>query len=649
MRKTQFSYNSYLRRMCGITGFFDFTKTSSELILEKMSNTLFHRGPDGGDTLLFNESNVQIGFGHRRLSIIDLSEHGKQPMQFENLTICYNGEIYNYQEIKAELSLLGHHFTGGSDTEMILHAYSQWGENCLHKFIGMFAIVIYDNKANNVFIARDRAGIKPFFYYFKDGLFLFASELKAFHEHPGFVKKISLNAVGAFMQYGNVPTPHCIFENCFKLEPGHSLIFSLENKSLAKKQYWNVYDAYNKPKTSLSFEEAKIETEKILSSACEYRMVADVPVGVFLSGGYDSACVTALLQKNRTEKLKTFTIAVPDIGLNEAPYAKEVAKHLGTDHTEIECTQKDATDLIVNLPYYYDEPFADSSAIPTTLVSIMARKHVTVALSADAGDEVFAGYNRYDYLMRYGKKMEAMPSFVRKSIAGIMEKIPSEKIPILKNKYNFHNRYEKLKGILRNPSSQQIMLSLSQQYTDKQLKDVLLNRSIESLETNYLSTQLLKENYSPLAYMMAIDYETYLVDDILQKVDRATMTASLEGREPFLDHRVIEWAATLPDDFKYHNGDKKYILKEIVHHYLPKEMMDRPKMGFAIPIAHWMQNDLRELVEEHLQEKEIKQQGIFRWEFVEKLKTDFFGGKKEYDVKLWYLLMFQMWYAKWMK
>ena len=634
--------------MCGITGFIDLKKTSSEVILEKMTTTLHHRGPDGSGTVLLNSEFGQVGFGHRRLAIIDLTETGKQPMQFNNLWICFNGEIYNYAEIKSELSLLGHSFIGHSDTEMILHAYSQWGKKCLEKFIGMFAIVIYDTLKQTIFCARDRAGIKPFFYYLKDGLFLFASELKAFHEHPRFQKTLNLNAVAAFMQYGNIPTPHCIFEDCHKLQPGHILEFSLSTLKIESEEYWNVYDAYNKPKSILSFEEAKEETEKILQSACEYRMVADVPVGVFLSGGYDSACVTALLQKDRTEKLKTFTIAVPDIGLNEAPYAKDVAKYLGTDHTEIECTQKDATDLIKDLPYYYDEPFADSSAIPTTLVSIMARKHVTVALSADAGDEVFAGYNRYDYLMRYGKKMEQLPGFVRKTMAGIMEMIPSEKIPVLKNKYNFHNRYEKLKGILRNPSSEQIMLSLSQQYTDEQLKSIMKSSDLKKLATAYTSQELQSKFSSPLSYMMAIDYQTYLVDDILQKVDRATMTASLEGREPFLDHRVIEWAACLPDDFKYHKGEKKYILKEIVHQYIPKEMMDRPKMGFAIPIAHWLQNDLRELVEEQLDEKKIKEQGIFKWEFVLKLKTDFFNGKKEFDVKLWYLLMFQMWHSKWM-
>jgi len=634
--------------MCGIAGFVDQKGSSTIEMLDAMTDTLIHRGPDGRGTSILQTSAAMIGLGHRRLAIIDLSATGIQPMQFGKYHITYNGEVYNYKEIKEELENNGHIFEGNSDTEVILHAYAQWGTECLSRFIGMFAFVIYDEEKQTVFCARDRAGVKPFFYYWHEGLFLFGSELKAFHCHPGFRKQLNHSAVAAFMQYGNVPTPHCIFSDCFKLEPGHFIMIDLKQWSIQSECYWNVYEWYNQPKIKLSMPEAITETESILTSACEYRMVADVPVGIFLSGGYDSACVTALLQKDRMEKLKTFTIAVPDIGLNEAPFAKEVAEHLGTDHTEINCTQREATDLITELPYYYDEPFADSSAIPTTLVSIMARKHVTVALSADAGDEVFAGYNRYDYLMRYGKRMEQLPGFVRKTAAGMMERIPSERIPVLKNKYNFHNRYEKLKGILRNPSSEQIMLSLTQQYTDDQLRNVLIDAPDEALKTSYSSKELLKENYSPLAYMMAIDYQTYLVDDILQKVDRATMTASLEGREPFLDHRVIEWAATLPDEFKYSNGEKKFILKEIVHQYIPKALMDRPKMGFAIPIANWMKEDLRDLVEDHLNEEMIKEQGIFQWEYVHKLKRDFFGGKKEFDVKLWYLLMFQMWYRRWM-
>jgi asparagine synthase (glutamine-hydrolysing) len=641
--------------MCGISGFIDFKKTSGIDILQSMTDTLYHRGPDGSGIELLENSHAQVGFGHRRLSIIDLSEHGKQPMQFQHLWICFNGEVYNYAEIKKELVELGHSFTGNSDTEVIIHSYAQWGEKCIDRFIGMFAFVIYDTQNNTVYCVRDRAGVKPFFYYFKDGLFLFSSELKSFHKHPRFKKELNKNSVAAFMQYGNVPTPHCIFSDCFKLKPGHTITFSLAENNIADRvlpenqtQYWNVYDAYNKPKLTVDFETAKIETEALLSSACNYRMVADVPVGVFLSGGYDSTAVTALLQKDRTEKLKTFTISVPDIGLNEAEYARQTAGFLGTDHTEIECTQKDALDLISDLPYYYDEPFADSSAIPTTLVSIMARKQVTVALSADAGDEVFAGYNRYDYLMRYGKKLQSIPGFARKAMAELMNFVPANRIPVLKNKYNFPNRYEKLKSLLRDPSAEQMMLSLSQQYTEKQLAE-LLEFHPEKLITAYTSKELGNESFSPLSYMMAIDYQTYLVDDILQKVDRATMTASLEGREPFLDHRVIEYAAQLPDDFKYHNGIKKHIVREIVHNYIPKEKMDRPKMGFAIPLAAWMNNELKDMVNSYINEKSIKEQGLFNWEAVSRLKTAFFSGKSEYDFKLWYLLMFQMWYERWMK
>ncbi|MCO5260874.1 MAG: asparagine synthase (glutamine-hydrolyzing) [Crocinitomicaceae bacterium] len=634
--------------MCGIAGFIDFNKKSSYETLQKMTDTLYHRGPDGAGYELFNTSDAQIGFGHRRLAIIDLTEHGKQPMLFDKLWITFNGEIYNFNDIKSELSALGHSFYSNSDTEVILHAYKQWGSNCLSKFVGMYAFVLFDSENNELFIARDRTGVKPLNYYFNDGLFLFASELKAFHEHPDFVKKIKKNAVATFMQYGNIPGSDCIFEYCTKLLPGHFATINLSNRNIAISQYWNVYDYYNQPKKSISFNEAKEETEKLLVSACNFRMIADVPVGIFLSSGYDSTTVTALLQKDSSQKLKTYTIGVPDIGLNEAPYAAEIAQHLGTDHTTYTCTEKEALEFISELPFYYDEPYADSSAIPTHLVSKIARKDVTVALSADGGDEVFAGYNRYDYLARYGQKINAIPSFARKIIAKTMDIIPSEALPILKNKYNFHNRYEKLKGILQNPSSTQIMLSLSQQFTDNQVKN-LMNFQTDLPTNLFMSNELKEEFYSPLSYMMAIDYQTYLVDDIMQKVDRATMSVSLEGREPLLDHRLIEWAATLPDEYKYNKGIKKYILREITHQYIPETLLNRPKMGFAIPIAKWLATDLRPYLEEYINEKRITEQGLFNWTAVLKLKTDFLSGKKEYDFKMWYLLMFQMWYDKWMK
>jgi asparagine synthase (glutamine-hydrolysing) len=634
--------------MCGIAGFIDFHKKSTKSNIQSMIDPLNHRGPDGDGVSLFKSKNAIIGFGHKRLSIIDLSQAGKQPMALNHLHITYNGEIYNYQEIKNELLELGHHFNGESDTEMILHAYTEWGIKAVERFIGMFAIALFDEKKQEVVFIRDRAGVKPLFYYQKNDLILFSSELKSFHEHPEFEKKLDLNAVAAYMQYGNVPTPHCIFKNCGKIKPGHYLKINLENKSQQEIQYWNVYDFYNQPKLNLSFPEAKIQTKELLKSAFNYRMVADVPVGVFLSGGYDSTTVSSLIQAESTARLKTFTIGVPDIGLNEAPYARDIAKHLGTDHTEINCTEQEAIEMIKDLPFFYDEPFADSSAIPTTLVSKAARKNVTVALSADGGDEIFGGYNRYDFMHRYGKTLNSIPKAVRKILVGAMGNISSEKIPVLKNKYNFHNRYEKLKTVLNDPSEKEIMLSLSQQFNDEQMKSVMKSE-FKSLPTMFQSKEMLEDFKSPLSYMMAIDFQTYMLDDILQKVDRATMTNSLEGREPMLDHRILEFAAQLPDEYKYQNGIKKRILREITHDYIPKELLDRPKMGFAIPIAKWLKNELRDHVEEYLNEDRIEKQGIFNWEFIAKLKMDFFKGRKEYDSKLWYFLMFQMWYERWME
>lgn len=632
--------------MCGIAGFIDFKGASSEQDLEGMTHALEHRGPDGFGTFIQGTSEYKIGFGHRRLAILELSELGKQPMSWNHYTIVFNGEIYNFSEIKHDLEKLGHSFQAESDTEMILHAYSEWGEGCLNRFIGMFAFVIYDSKSEEVFIARDRAGVKPLFIYQKNGLFLFASELKSFHKHSDFEKKINTQAVQAYLQYGSVPTPHCIFENCSKLEPGHYIKASLKDFKINSTQYWNVYDYYNRPKLVISQEEAKQETERILKSACEYRMVSDVPVGVFLSGGYDSTCVTALLQKDRTEALRTFTISVPDIGLNEAPYAKEIAERLQTNHTETECTAQDAIDHIAQLPYFYDEPFADSSAIPTSLVSKIAKQDVTVALSADGGDEVFAGYNRYEMILKYGERLNKIPGFARKSLAGAMDLVPANAIPVLKNKYNFAQRYEKTKSILRNTSDQNIMLSVSQLFTEEQINNLCTTR-FEKLNTYFDSKEL--KNYSSLSFAQAMDYQTYLLDDILQKVDRASMSVSLESREPLLDHRLIEYVAQLPDELKYRNGSKKWLLKEIVHDYIPKSVMDRPKMGFAIPIESWLKNELRDLLETYLNESKVNETGLFNWKEIEKLKTGFLAGRKEFGVKIWYLLSYLMWFEKWGK
>lgn len=632
--------------MCGISGFADFTKQTSEAALHTMNRTLQHRGPDGEGYAFYESPAARTGLGHRRLSIIDLSEAGAQPQHFGDLHITFNGEIYNYNEIKEELVKKGHQFFSHSDTEVILHAYAEWGEKCLTHFIGMFAFVIYDAAREEIFACRDRAGVKPFLYSWKNGLFLFGSELKAIMAHPSFEKEIDMNAAAAYMRFGYVPAPHTIFKNTFKLKPGHFLRLSFAKKTIETVRYWNVYDSYNKPTLDISFPDAIAETEKILQKAFQYRMVSDVPVGVFLSSGYDSTCVTALLQKDSTEKIKTFTIGVPDAGLNEAPYAKDIARHLGTDHTEYYCTQKEALEIIPEIPFYYDEPFADNSSIPTTLVSRIARKNVTVALSADAGDEVFAGYNRYDYIDRYGKKLRSIPGAFRKAAAGVMGTIPASAIPVLGKKFLFHTRYDKVRELLKNPTDENMLMSLTS-LMDKDSLQRLFKQPVYKLTTAFDSRELTKDYDSSLPYMMAIDYETYLPDDILQKVDRATMSAGLEGREPFLDQHIIEWAARLPVEYKYKNGIKKYILREIVHRHIPQNLMNRPKMGFGIPISTWLQTDLKKLADQYFDDTFIEQQGIFNNEEVQQIRRSFYGGKMERAEKIWYLLMFQMWYDKW--
>lgn len=641
--------------MCGIAGFIDFSGKSDQRVLKNMTDAIVHRGPDGEGQWTWSSDefrvqsadNVSIGLGHRRLAIIDLSPGGAQPMHRENLHITFNGEIYNFQEIKDELIGLGHTFQSHSDTEVILEAYRAWGISCLQRFIGMFAFTLFDEEKQEVYLVRDRAGVKPLFVYHKNDLLLFGSELKSFLAHPGFEKNLDLNTVAAFIQFGHVPTPHCIYKDCFKVKPGTYLKVNLSNKELEEHTYWSSSACYDKPKLNLSEAEAKEQTKSLLKSAFDYRMVSDVPVGVFLSGGYDSTGVTALLAESNPNQLKTYTISVPDIGLNEAAYAKETAQILGTKHQELECSYQEALDLIPTLPHFYDEPFADSSAIPSMLLSKWVKNEVTVALSADGGDELFAGYNRYDYLMKFGNGLNYIPSFLRKTLAYGMDKIPATSIPVLKDKYNFPNRYEKTKEILKNPSAEAIMLQLSRQYDDVQIQDLFL-RPVKSLPNLYSAADLNSEYFTALSTMQAIDYRTYLVDDILQKVDRATMSASLEGREPFLDHRILEFVAQLPDELKYKKGIKKYLLREIVHDYIPQEKMNRPKMGFAIPIENWMMNELRPIVEECFSLEFIKQQGIFNPIACKKLKDAFMGGKMEYGFKVWYFVSFQLWYKKYM-
>jgi asparagine synthase (glutamine-hydrolysing) len=636
--------------MCGIAGFIDYKNISSINILKDCTDVLFHRGPDGSGYEFFQEEACQVGLGHRRLSIIDLSNAGSQPMWYKNFCITFNGEIYNYEEIKSDLEKLGHEFKSHSDTEVILHAWEEWKELMVQKFIGMFAFVIYDSVQKTIDCFRDRAGIKPFYYYWHDGLFLFASELKSFHKHPAFKKEINKQAVYQFIQYGFIMTPLSIFNFTFKLLPGHYFHFDISKASFNIEKYWDVYDAYNKPKLDVSENEAKENIEGLLISASKYRMVADVPVGIFLSGGYDSTAITALLQNHQPKKLKTFTIGFHEASHNEALYAKEIAAFLKTDHTEYYCTTKEAQEIIPEIPFFCDEPFGDSSIIPTTLVSRLARREVTVALSADAGDEVFGGYDKYSLAIDYLKKINYLPGNSKKYAGRILKYLPDSFVNRFTKSHSGAIKKQRFADLLASPDITAPLIMdhlLSQTYSNEQMR-LLFSDNIIKPESFFNSEPELKNTKGQLDKMFAIDYKTYLPNDILVKVDRASMAASLEAREPLLDHRILEFVAQLPEHLKIKNGNKKYLLKQIVHKYVPKEIMDRPKMGFAVPVATWLRKDLKYYAEEFMSDKEFEKHGLFKKAAVQNILKRFFDGDSNYDSLYWYLLMFQMWYKKWM-
>ncbi|HQW16525.1 MAG: asparagine synthase (glutamine-hydrolyzing) [Bacteroidia bacterium] len=629
--------------MCGITGFLDFNKKSALEMLRQMSATLHHRGPDDEGNEIIQHPNVAIGMGFRRLAIIELSSAGHQPMKSAdgNFTIIFNGEIYNHAELRKQLEQEGLSFRSQSDTEVILQSFSRWGISCIQKFIGMFAIALYDSKEEKVYLIRDRAGVKPIYWYFKNDLFLFGSELKAFHRHPSFQKEIDHGAISLYFQHGYIPAPHCIFKNTYKLLPGHYLTIDLRSKEIRNSCYWDVSDFYNKPKLAISETEAITETEKILTKAFNYRMVADVPVGIFLSGGYDSSLVTALLQKERTQKLKTFTIGFEQESYNEAKHARKVAEHLGTEHYEYTCTYKEAMDIIPMLPEISDEPLADSSLIPTYLVSKMARKQVTVALSADGGDETFAGYTKYAKATDYLNKLQKLPSIAKTAaqIPALLWKMTSS------NSLSIPDRADKLQLILRAKHPVEAFNIITQGMTQNEVSSLLMNHITFPLSAfddfDKLKAPELLDNF------LWLDYKTFLSDDILQKVDRATMAVSLEGREPLLDHNIIEWAAQLPSAFKLNNGTSKYLLRKITHQYIPKEIMEREKMGFQIPLHLWLKSEMKDLLLHHLSEESISKYQIFKQAEVNAILNAYLNNNNLDFYRLWKLFNLQMWLDRW--
>ncbi len=627
--------------MCGIAGFIDFKKQLTERDLRAMTDRIAHRGPDASGYWWRELQSAAVGLGHRRLSIIDLSEGGAQPKVRGHLRITFNGEMYNYVEVREELEKHGHSFQSESDTEVILAAFQQWGAACLERFIGMFAFVLVDENIGKAYLVRDRAGVKPLYIYENKGQFLFASELKSFHTLPQFQKEINPDALRYYFQYGYIPTPHTIFKNCKKLEPGSYLEIDLNKQTTRTHTYWNIYEKYEQPLLDLSEKELLDETEKLLTSAFQYRIVADVPVGVFLSGGYDSSVVTAILQANSTQKIKTFTIGFENPKYDESPHARRVAAHLGTDHTEYICTEQEAKNIIPELPEIFDEPFGDISTVPTTLVSRIARKHVTVALSADGGDELFAGYSRYHAVANLHGKTEKIPAFMRQIAAQGTRTAQG----FLGKKYNQSRSQRLLKGkaILQDNSPVSILQNQVQRLVDKDLQQLLLKQG-KAINQQHFATK-----NDPMNAVLAWEYRNYMMDDILVKVDRATMSVALEGREPFLDQRIAEWVAQIPFEQKYRDGNLKDILKKITHRHIPREIMERPKMGFSIPVIQWLKTDLRDLTETYLDEQRIREAGIFNPQIVAQQKNAFLTADSTTHFEwLWFLLMFEMWREKWM-
>jgi asparagine synthase (glutamine-hydrolysing) len=628
--------------MCGIVGFIDFKKKSTKKVLENMTSVIAHRGPDDTGYSFYLNEEENIGLGHRRLSVLDLSSDGHQPMIFQNLTIVYNGEVYNFHVIREELIKVGFTFDSNSDTEVILKSFDYWGIKAVDKFIGMFAFFIYDREKKKCYLVRDRAGVKPLYYYWKNGIFLFGSELKSFHQHPDFEKIISKDALAQFLQYGYILQPYSIFENTFKLKAGHYLEFNIKEQSFEEKKYWDVYDFYKKPKLELSEAEVISESEKILKKAIDYRMVSDVPVGVFLSGGYDSSLVTALLQSNRKEKINTFTIGFHEKGFDEAPYAKSVSEHLGTNHTEYYCTQKDAKEILPKLVDIYDEPFGDSSAIPTILVSQLARKKVTVALSADGGDEIFAGYNKYDAVIDFYNKYKFYPKKLRHLCASSMDLAGT-----VSSSYSLSRKLDIRASIIKADSISELLKVSSQKYKNRDIQN-LFKEEINFLKNSF-DDDLSSCVEDDLNKLLAVDYKTYMNDNILTKVDRATMSVALEGREPLLDQHIIEFLAQVNPKIKYKDRNKKYILKEITHKYLPKKLMDRPKKGFSVPIFEWFKDELKEYILYYLDTNRIEKEGIFNSDMVAYKRDQYLAGNLKDINEIWYLLVFEMWYEKWMK
>ena len=638
--------------MCGIAGIFDEKlrgdASSLNTVAAGMAKTLHHRGPDACSTWV--EPKAGIAFGHTRLAIIDLSDAGAQPMtsSCKRCTITYNGEIYNAPELREELAAAGRTFRGYSDTEVIVEGCAVWGvEATLKRLIGMFAFALWDRKTETLTLARDRLGIKPLYWGTRGEQFFFSSELKALQHVPGWKGDLDSQALAAFLTYSYVPAPDCIYEGVRKLEPGTYLEFQ-PNGEPRVHPYWSLADVAESGRTKpleLSDQDATKELERLLGDAVERRMVSDVPLGSFLSGGIDSSTVAALMQACSDIPVRTFSIGFHEEAYNEAKHAKCVAEHLGTDHTELYVTPEQARDVIPQLPEIYDEPFADSSQIPTYLVSQLTREHVTVALSGDGGDELFAGYNRYAQGHTISKMARSLPLALRSAVSRGMLALPPHAwdrlfsaVPTRLRPSMAGDKMHKLAGVLTEDETG-FYKKLASQWDGAWS----LVPGTKDPNGRLSDPELRQQFQDDVSWMQFLDTLTYLPDDILTKVDRASMAVSLEARVPLLDHRVVEFAWALPHRFKIRNGTSKWLLREVLYRHVPKELVERPKMGFAVPIGEWLRGPLRAWGEELLSARSLPGDGLINRTPVLKMWDEHQKGSRNWQYVLWNVLMFQAW------
>jgi asparagine synthase (glutamine-hydrolysing) len=640
--------------MCGIAGFWENRRGGEHPveILSRMGTALAHRGPN--DSGVFHDDEAGLGMAFRRLSILDLSPEGHQPMSSASggHVIVFNGEVYNFEEIRAELG--AHNWRGHSDTEVIIEAIERWGvEAAVGRFVGMFAFALWDRLERRLYLIRDRLGIKPLYYGHAGGTFVFASELKAIRQHPDFEAEIDRDALALYMRHSYVPSPHCIYKGLRKLQPGCMLTLDSSTTTPVIRRYWSGEEVALRGLQSplqVSDAEAVEDLHQLLLRAVRLRMIADVPLGAFLSGGVDSSTVVALMQAQSQRPVKTFTIGFHEEGYNEATDAKRVAEHLRTDHTELYLTSKDAQDVVPLLPTMYDEPFSDSSQIPTFLVSRLARSSVTVSLSGDGGDELFGGYNRYSLIRKIWNSTSRFPTPFLKAASPLLQAVPPHWIdrafrmlrPVLPaslRQGSPGNKAHKLAAFLSLGSPQALYYQALSHWT----KPTELVTDSHEPDTVRESIKNLSSSASVEEAMMLTDLLNYLPDDILTKVDRASMAVSLEARVPLLDHRVVQFAWTLPLPLKIRKRESKWILRQVLYKYVPPELIERPKMGFGVPIDDWLRGPLRGWAESLLSEQSLSDHGLLNSDCIRKKWQEHLSGHHNWQYLLWDVLVFQDW------